>query len=288
MNKLILLLIGCCLSFSSQAQEKRGCCKIASGPLSLSIDLSTGRVTSFALDGREFLTSRETEPVYYGATLWPSPQHSWWPVDSLLEGSSYELVSNEPNGLHIRSRKGSGVLQFEKIFVMAGDTSVSVTYVIRNISTTVQYTGPWELIRTGGGKTFFPNPQPITQQKSNLQNTRIEKGIMWYVFDPALITRAEKIFTTGQHGWLAHTGNGLLFIKQYPDMKSSEIAPGQSEVELYVNNKATYVELETHGKFTTLHPGESLTYNVRWHLRSISPQADADNLAARVRAVIGK
>jgi hypothetical protein len=84
-----------------------------------------------------------------------------------------------------------------------------------------------------------------------------------------LITGHQKLFRNGSEGWLAHSKNGLMFIKQFPDISIDQEAPKETEIELYANKDKTYIELENQGMYKTLRPGESITWNVRWYLRQL-------------------
>ena len=72
-------------------------------------------------------------------------------------------------------------------------------------------------------------------------------------------------------GWLAYLNNGLLLLKKFDDLSPTQPAPGEAEIQVYVNRGKTYIELESQGAYTNLAPGESLTWTVRWrkpHSRS--------------------
>ncbi|MBO7598957.1 MAG: hypothetical protein J6T70_18125 [Bacteroidales bacterium] len=52
----------------------------------------------------------------------------------------------------------------------------------------------------------------------------------------------------------------------FPDLKPSDPAPDEAEIQVYVNQGDTYVELESQGAYTTLKPGKKLDWTVRWYL----------------------
>jgi hypothetical protein len=283
----------CVLSFlllaagSSQAQQQERCA-VSLGDIHLSIEPSTGKVVSFTWKGSEFLLQRNREAVYYGATLWPDPQSHWWPIDPALDGEPYHVLAATSSSVHIRSKKGKS-LQFDKTFSITADTAIAITYVIRNVSHQVQKVGPWELIRTTGGVTFFPYADSPAKDQSNLRNVHIKDGFTWFELLPEKSNDHEKLFTGGSDGWLAHVKDTLLFVKTYDDVAPEHIAPGQGEVEVYVNPDATYVELETHGVYSTLRPGESLQYHVRWYLRSFPARSiSRENWPEYVRTFLAR
>ncbi len=258
------------------AQQKDSCCSLKSGSLIFSVDISLGRVVSFSWNEDEFLLDSNRESVYYGATLWPAPQQYWWPVDEALDGQPYRLVSKSGTQFHIQSLPGKSGLQFEKIFTLQPDTSIHILYRIRNGGKTEKKVGAWELIRTPYGTTFFPGTTAQELTQSNLQHVRHHDGVMWYDFNPMEIQTAQKLFTGAAQGWIAHRKDNLLFIKSYPDLLEGQIAPGHGEVELFVNESATYVELETHGEYVGLQLNDSISYAVVWYLRNFPSALDGD------------
>ena len=54
---------------------------------------------------------------------------------------------------------------------------------------------------------------------------------------------------------------------------SSQPAPGEAEIQVYVNRGKTYIELESQGAYTTLKPHEQLNWTVRWYLRPVEEAA---------------
>ena len=84
-------------------------------------------------------------------------------------------------------------------------------------------------------------------------------------------------------GWLAYCAGGLLLVKRFQDLSHEEPAPGEAEVQVYVNRGRTFIELESQGAYTMLQPGKSLSWTVRWYLMPVSktsePSADLVKLA---------
>jgi hypothetical protein len=61
----------------------------------------------------------------------------------------------------------------------------------------------------------------------------------------------------------------MIFIKCYPVMPPGQAAPGEENVEMYVNPDRTYIELENQGPYQRLSPGASLQYTTRWFARRL-------------------
>ena len=62
----------------------------------------------------------------------------------------------------------------------------------------------------------------------------------------------------------------------YTDISSSQFAPGESEIEVY--GGSGYYELENQGAYTSIAPGEWLSWSVTWR---------ATNLPAEVTNAVG-
>ena len=62
------------------------------------------------------------------------------------------------------------------------------------------------------------------------------------------------------------TDNGLLFVKRFPDIAPTQPAPKEAEIQVYVNAGKTFIELEAQGPYTSLKPGEALSWTVCWYL----------------------
>ena len=69
----------------------------------------------------------------------------------------------------------------------------------------------------------------------------------------------------GADRWLAHVSDGMVFIKMHElDIPISGFAPAESEIELFVGDG--YTELELQGKYSTLKPLMSRYWTVYWKL----------------------
>ena len=92
-------------------------------------------------------------------------------------------------------------------------------------------------------------------------------GAYWFKTDEAQQNR--KVNADGK-GWLAYSANGLLLVKQFQDLKAGEPAPGEAEIQVYLNRGKSFIELESQGAYKLLQPGESLTWTVRWQLAPVA------------------
>ena len=58
-----------------------------------------------------------------------------------------------------------------------------------------------------------------------------------------------------------------MFTKRFADLTPEQPAPGEAEIQVYVNQGKTYIEIENQGAYTALAPGENLSWTVRWYLK---------------------
>ncbi len=272
MKKIILPLIAA-LSLGSSAlsaQEIKsldnGIYCIANGDVSLTVDASKGgKILSFKHKETEVL-SRTRMPNSFGSTFWTSPQKEWnWPpvaeydtkpFDASVEGNTLRLTGQKSERFGYRVRK--------EIYADPKDKSFVISYTIVNESGEVRKVAPWEISRVPNGGVLFFQAKEVTPANNMEGLPFIHKyGAAWYVMDEAAMNR--KINADGK-GWLAFSDNGILFVKKFQDLDASQPAPAEAEIQVYANPGKTFVEIEEQGPYTTLHPGEEVTWTVRWYL----------------------
>ena len=269
--------------------DNEGLYTLSVGDNTLSVSAKTGgRIISYTCGGKELLLPSSVHDVNYGATLWPSPQSDWgWPPYAVLDTEPYQ-ASFDGEILILKSKPdvASGY-RFEKRFSVSPiDSAVNIDYTICNISKQKKQVAAWDVCRTTGGLSFFPVGEDTQLPASSLKGISVENGILWYNFNKDSLPEAQKLFATAREGWLAHVKDGLLFVKKFPDTKTTELAPEQGEVEIFAQQAGLYIELENHGSYTTLAPGESLTYHEKWYLKEIEPSLTPIELVGTVRSFI--
>lgn len=244
--------------------------------MELVIDGQMGaRVTSFKLGVKEILGTEELHPIYYGSTLWLGPQGKWRP--KVVDALAYTSVKENNKVLSLKSQKDSlnGFSITKNFRIHVADSSVEIRYKITNISNRPKRVSPWEVTRVPtGGMVFFPKggPKDVPTGHKGMPYLKIEDnmGIIWYPYD-RLTKSAEKLFMNGSEGWLAYARDETLFIKKFPVIDLSKVAPGEKNVEIYANKEKTYLELENQGRYQLLAPGSSLNYKVVWYARKLEP-----------------
>lgn len=270
MNKLFYLLIFCTITAFS-AEKPGKIYEMKAGKAMMKISDKGGRIISFTYDRKEILT-QSSEHENFGSTLWTAPQSDWgWPPFAVLDCMDYQ-VEQMANVLKMTSQpdQKSG-FQFMKTCTVAGDNSIKIEYLIRNISEKPKSVGPWDVTRVPcGGIAFFPCGEKGIVPESNLKPDIEKEGISWISIDKRPISDNLKMFSTAKEGWLAYAINGLLFVKQFPDTNPESYSPKQGEVEIYINKEKSYIELENQGAYQLLKSGETLNYRETWSLSPIA------------------
>ena len=213
----------------------------------------------------------------YGSTFWTSPQKEWnWPPVTEFDRGAYTAqdLADTPNQLVLTSQIARK-LPFQIVKQYNPDPKgkyIRVAYTIINKGDTERKVAPWEISRVVAdeeGLIFFDAPvESITP--AGLIPFKGEAGASWYNFETGAQNR--KINADGK-GWLAYAANGLLMIKKFDDLTQSQPAPDEAEIQVYVNQGKTYIELESQGEYKTLAPGESLTWAVDWYLIPLKEKA---------------
>lgn len=265
------------------------------GPIKMVIDGGKGaRVTEFSFNGSNVLTGPEANGTNYGSTFWPSPQSSWyvgktWPpipqIDTAeytgsIDGNTVQLTSPAAT---LGAAAGSQFTVTKRFKPVPESGAIDITYTISNQPGSVAITvAPWEIsrVRGVGGLTFFGKGSDTPRLMTGTDTTNFvvteANGIYWYKC-ATLAASGSKCFADGT-GWIAHvTASNILFLLAYPDIEPSEAADGEAEVEFY-NKKADgdYVELEPQGASTSIAPGESREWTVRWKLRQVPSGTTVD------------
>jgi hypothetical protein len=217
-----------------------------------------GRIISFQRGGRELLLQNDVNPIYFGATLWVSPQKNFWPPSLILDREPYRPeIKNKTLRLTSKNDTISGLRIIKEFSISKKDTSILINYMIRNISNKTQQVAAWEVTRIPGGiSTFFIDEM----LKSDLKNVVIKDNLLTFTFTPDTTANRQKLFATVKKGYLTHQYNDLLFIKKFPEVSKENLPPSHGAVEIYADPIGLYLELENHGKCTVLKTGEQLHY----------------------------
>jgi len=266
MRTLFISLLTVLFACPVLGQDTEGKYTLSNGHLQMVIDAERGaKILSLKYDGQEVI-SQSRWPESFGSTFWTSPQKEWnWPPVPEIDKQPYTV---EKDGKVLRMTSGvSDRLKYrirKEYSVDEKDGAFVITYSIINESNETRRVAPWEItrVKNEGGLIFFEAPADSIWP-AGLMNFTNAQGAAWYVADEAQQNR--KVNADGK-GWLAYLANGLLLVKRFEDLDATQPAPGEAEVQVYVNRGKTYIELENQGPYSTLQPQQQLSWTVRWYL----------------------
>ena len=285
MKRLFLALLLVCAVSSVMADEtNEQVFTLKNGDVTMTVNASKGgKILSLKYKDQEVL-SQSRWPESFGSTFWTSPQKEWnWPPVPEFDKQAYTVKQQEDARLTITSPvcERLGLSVGKDFQTDAKDGAFVITYSIRNEGSEPRSVAPWEITRVqnGDGIIFFDAPVDSIWP-AGLMTFESAHGAAWYKTDEARENR--KVNADGE-GWLAYTANGLLLVKKFQNLKKDEPAPGEAEIQVYVNRGKTYIELESQGAYTLLQPGEHLEWTVRWYLQPVDDTAQPS--AALVKKV---
>jgi len=266
MRTLFISLLTVLFACPVLGQDTEGKYTLSNGHLQMVIDAERGaKILSLKYDDQEVI-SQSRWPESFGSTFWTSPQKEWnWPPVPEIDKQPYTV---EKDGKVLRMTSGvSDRLKYrirKEFSVDEEDGAFVITYSIINESNETRRVAPWEItrVKNEGGLIFFEAPADSIWP-AGLMNFTNAHGAAWYVADEAQQNR--KVNADGK-GWLAYLANGLLLVKRFEDLDATQPAPGEAEVQVYVNRGKTYIELENQGPYSTLQPQQQLSWTVRWYL----------------------
>ena len=257
------------------------------GNLHMMISENGGKILSLKYDETEVI-SQLRWPESFGSTFWTSPQREWnWPPVSEFDKQPYTVEQND-DAIVMTSQPSSRLgLQVSKKFTTDKQRkAIVITYSIKNVTDTILSVAPWEITRVPNSGLIFFDASKESISPANLLPFQFAHNAAWYQADA--INENRKINADGK-GWLAYANNGLLLVKQFTDLDASQPAPGEAEVQVYVNRGTTYIELESQGAYTALNPSQQLSWTVCWYLLPCNAENQpSQSLLDLVRRVLSK
>jgi hypothetical protein len=282
------------------------------GDLTFEVDPNFGgRVTTLSLGGINMLTGPSVNAIYFGSTFWTSPESQWaQPPPVQIDSAPYTATMSNGSLTLTGPTVSMGVPANSKVLGVAITKTFSVdsqgvihlTYMITNHNQAAVQMAPWEVTRVPaggmlGGLTFYPTGTKMTLSAGAtfpFTTAPSTPGITWFSYDQAKVTNNSKLYADGLEGWYAHVDQGMVFIKQFPPVAPAQQAPGEGDVELFVNAPPSpanrYVEMEIQGAYQTIAPGASLSWSVTWYLKhlpaTVTPAVGDATLVQFVRSTI--
>ena len=246
---------------------------LKSANVTMTVDIQHGaKVISLKYNESEFLAQHVpakgwfNNPNDFGSTFWPAPQSEWnWPPIATYDKNAYSIKLEKKAAVLSSGKDEKYPYIFHKTFkVGKAPGTFIIEYCIENAGDKPVSVAPWEITRVpGGGVMSFAAPKESVRPAEELKFEYAD-GIVSipYVADPQ---GNHKIFADSK-GWLSFEKDGLKLTKSFEDITTAEAAPGEDELEIYVNRGTTFIELENQGKYKTLQSGEKLVWTVEWKL----------------------
>lgn len=238
--------------------------------------------------------------AYHGHIAWLGPQHEWWvhqdanplrrdraetwPPDPYLIYGRFELLERSPTHAVLRGPASplSGA-RLTKRYEL-GSEGLVVTVTATNTSATERSLDLWSNTRFEGWTSvpFVPLPDPPAAFRVDWDSgTPRSKGMIFHRVvdgyfslqlgddaDPGTPDNEVKYFMDPGAPHLAAFRPGTCFLKHF-EIAATDPAPQQGRVEIYANRSdggSALLEVEHHGPYTTLQPGESMELSERWQL----------------------
>jgi hypothetical protein len=245
-----------------------------------------GRIISLRQGEQELLTATGA-PNYadaFGSTFWPSPQSWPWPPPAEIDNLAYTASVDETGTIVLRGLPNADTgLQVTKRF--SADLrreALVLEYAMTNTTAAPVQWAPWEITRMPAtGLAFWPSGGAPFGDSPLATETALNHT--WC--DPSSTEGEAKVFADGGGGYLAYALGDRLLIKQFEDQPASAAAPGEAEVELYVNAGHDYLELENQGAYAPIAPNETVTWRVVWYVRQLPGDAASSSRADLVAFV---
>ena len=273
-SAIATLVLSCATLFAAPAVEplENSQFKVSIGEVAMIVDAAQGgKILSFTYQGKEIM-SRMTLMNSYGSTFWTSPQSEWnWPPVREYDSMPYS-VEEQGTTLKLKGQVSERYKSriCKEFYPDPVDNAIVVTYTIINESDQERQVAPWEITRVPNAGVVFFQAQPEDIKPADLLPFHSMNGIALYAADTT--ARNRKINANGK-GWYVFANEGLMMMKRFQDLNEGEEAPKEAEIQVYVNAGKTFMELECQGPYTSLKPGESLHWSVRWYLMPMNGPA---------------
>jgi hypothetical protein len=244
--------------------------RIEHGPLALELDpVDGGRIVELSLAGRSAVVPRSESARAYGSSFWPSPQSDWkWPPPPELDALPWQARIEGPAIVAESQENREYRLSASQRIEALSSGGFVIDYRIRNHASTARKVAGWQNTRVRPlGLTFFPSSAPAYPE-SAFPLAPLD-GVMWFAHSGPDDARQGKLFADGDEGWLAHLDGDLLFVKVFPEVSRERQAPGEGEVEIYVDPAGEFVEVEQQGAYEEIAPGGELHWSCRWALERL-------------------
>lgn len=252
------------------------------GPARLLVDPDDGaKDISLLIGDTEYIAGKDIRKEYYGSSLWIAPQQRFWPQPKALDFGPY-AVTEVQNGIRCTSQPDeNGLIYHKKITADAAKQAFIHRYTISNQSDSSILLAAWEVTRHHKkGISLFPHGDTTANGTRYLDASipmTVSDGMIWHEYDLSQKGhpgRGSKAIIDGRDGWIAYVFKGYAVVKVFEDVLPMNIMPGEQDVEIYVDSRFDYIEIEVLSKKTELVPGEILEWQVEWRILEIPANMD--------------
>jgi hypothetical protein len=239
--------------------------------------------------------------AYNGHITWLGPQSGWWTAQNLNAGRrdscapwppdpwliygefKVEEASAERAVLRGPESPISGV-QLVKTVRLGADGAVTVTAEARNIREDSVCWDVWSNTRMEGACQAYVPVHPARSLRLEhgsghpLEHRMTPPAVRgrWFSFDSGrplpegVLGTSAKAFLNPDPGLIAGFTPTDVFMKHFTPTPPGDVHPEQSAVEIYQALSAEpgegLLELEAHGPFQRISPGEALAFEESWHV----------------------
>ena len=276
--------------------------ELINGQLKVKIQPSKGgRIAQIEFSNRFLLADESQFPELYGSVWWPSPQENWiWPPPEILDNGNYQVQNRTRDSLSLLSlvdEKSS--IQLKKKYSLCHSKRMDIEYTAKNSGKSAIQLSHWENTRLEkGGSLLIPtsnfikkiaNPFPddflymnSSFEKSKTFNSELDCLAMDITNNTVCFgTGHKKLFALSSMGWSSYFKNGILLIKVFPIVLEESIAPKQGNIEVYISDKDSFLELEQQGHYKPIQPNEFTVYKTHW----LFSDSLSDNASLRERFI---
>jgi hypothetical protein len=270
---------------------------IEAADLTFQVNAAGARITDVHLRGsRNLLTQSSVNAIDYGSTFWTSPQSRWgWPPPKELDSDAFAASPTPGSGISFvgPTDVALGASVSKRFVADVANARIDAAYAI-TAQRPNQMFAPWEITRVlPGGLTFYPTGSgaPAAGAGFALPPTKDAAGCTWYQHPGVAPGADQKLLADGSGGWLAHVAGDTVLVKTFADVPAGLAAPGEAEIEIFVQGRGDYVEMEQQGAYQAVAEGDSLTWPVTWIVRRLpegmAAVAGNPELVAFVQSVVG-
>jgi hypothetical protein len=248
-----------------------------------------------------FSAEEPTFAPYDGHITWLGPQKDWWtqqdinidrkkrrvpwPPDPFLTLGKYEILDKNEYSVKLISPKSpvTGIQMLKEISIMKNTAYLKVTAI--NIRDTPISWDIWSNTRIRknadiyvpidpGGRSFRIENDSMHPESNYVLPFKVESNYFHFDIGAAQKDNARnytaKVFMNPPIGVIAAFCGEYLFIKRSETVPPARIHPDHAFVEIYKsispNPSESLSEIEMHGEYRVLKPGESMSFEEKWQL----------------------